>query len=1111
MQTETCPGCASENPPGSSHCEQCGGQISRSCTWCGQAGPVGRRFCGGCGAPLVDGERGAVASRGGAGVAAAGPSALRRERKHVTVLFADISNSTSLIDDVDPEQALDTLDPALNTMREVIRHYGGTVNEVRGDGVMALFGAPVAQEDHALRACHAALALQRAIEALPGDSIRVRVGLNSGEVVVRAILNDLALDYTAVGPTVHLAARLEQMAEPGKVLISDHTERLAGGFLSVRSLGAIELRGIAEPLQVFELEGSLEERSRWEVRASQGLARFANRELEIAELEDGLRWAAAGYRRLATVSGPAGIGKSRLVHEFAERARADGWTVLEASGSTLTQGSSYLPVRKILEAWLGGRESDDPDAMAAWLREKLEFVAPGSLSALSALEAVLDLPVSDSGWKKLDPDRHREQIRGAVLDLFSRIAESAPLVLIFEDLQWMDVETRTLLEKIAADQTRTPLLVVATFRRDFASPFGDEDGTSAIQLDGLDDRSSEILLRSLLGDHAGLARLIALLVRKASGVPLFLEETLRDLVEADVLKGSVGSYRPVVGVDALQIPDTIEAVLGARLDRLPPQLKQLLQTASVFGREIPVARLAEVTGVQAEELAEELEVLCRQDFLRRLDGSEPEAFVFRHALTQDVAYNSLLRSRRRALHLRVVEALEAAGETRRDEQVEELGYHAHRGESWEKAADYLRRAGLKAMRRSAHRDALLCFEQALGAIESLPKTEDATRTAIGIRMMIRGCLIPLGDAERVVHQLSEAEKAAAEIGDSRWLGIVYANTTYSDWLAGRHAAGIGSGLRALALSRELDDLTVTVTACFGLGLVYHGAGRFREAVEVHQELVARIPPELWHSRFNGPACPAVLAQGFLAYAHAELGVFDEAEANADRAVRLAEELGDVFGLVLARIAAGHTRLRMDRPESAIEILEPAVEECRRANMPTVAVGVMAELGAAYAASGEPERAIRDLVEIVEVADDEQIPEQNLDRRLLALGFAHLVAGEHPQAIRFADAACESATRHGDDGARSSALLLNGIARARHAPHGQPEPGRFFEQALKLAAELALAPLEARTLLENARWQIAIGAGEAGRRSALSAADRFGALGLAAARLEALEVARESAS
>ncbi|HXK21100.1 MAG TPA: adenylate/guanylate cyclase domain-containing protein [Myxococcota bacterium] len=1094
MAEAICESCGSESLAGAVRCGHCGVELPKSCLACGEQNPADHRFCGRCGAPLHSQARRFESDAPGPRPTALTP--LKKERKHVTIFFADICESTTLIDKVDPEQAVDTFDPVLNAMRETIRRYGGTVNEVRGDGVMALFGAPVAQEDHALRACHAALALQQRIAELPG-AIRVRVGLHSGTVVVRAIRNDLALDYTAVGPAVHLASRLEHEAQPGQILLSDKTRRLVTGFVATAPVGELRLRGIADPVTAFELLDSLEDRSRWEVRAERGLSRFVGRESELAELEANLRWAAAGYRRLAIVSGPAGVGKSRLVHELAQQARAEGWTVLETSATALTQPLAWRPIRRLLESWLEVEESEDSGRRARRLAEQLESLGPGAGELHGALEAVLDLPVSDPAWKHLDPTRRGERIGAAVREIVARVAELAPLVLVFEDLHWMDEETRAVLESLAVEPMSAPLYIVATTRDATPHVFG--KGHTAIALDGLDDRSSAELLRASLGDHPALKGLIDLLVEKSGGVPLFLEETLSDLVETRALKGSPGNYRPNVSIGELEIPESIEAVLAARLDRLDPFLKELLRTCAVIGPPVPLDLLIATCHLDEPTLTTGLGALCRQDFLRKMPSADGDRFAFKHALTQDVAYQSLLRAERRSLHQRALAALELrhAGALR-------LGYHAYRGESYAKAAEYLQRAGLDAVRRSAHREALACFEPALASLEALPRSEETLRASIRTRMLIRGCLVPLGDAEQIERHLAAAERTAAEMGDTRWLGLVYATATYSDWLAGRHEAGVESGLRARAVARELGDLTLHVSACFGLGLSYHGLGRYREAVEVHEDLIARLPHDLEQRRFHGPAFPAVLGRAFLGYAHAELGDFAKAQAYAESAMKLAQQLEDPFGLVLSRIAAAQAALRMQDPWKAIEVLEPGVEECRRGSMHTVAVGVVAHLAIANATVGRAERAIRDLLEIVDVADDEEIPVQNLDRRLLALGFAHWVHGDVDAARESADEACESARRHGDDGTRGWGLLLSGLVRSglRDA-----SPDACFGEAISVARERSMVPLEAHALLESARWRIASGRIDAGRDAAGAAARLFRGLALAAPLREAERLGR----
>jgi tetratricopeptide (TPR) repeat protein len=627
----------------------------------------------------------------------------------------------------------------------------------------------------------------------------------------------------------------------------------------------------------------------------------------------------------------------------------------------------------------------------------------------------------------------------------------------------------------------------------------------SIELDALTPESARSLLTSLMGDHPSLARLVATLVEKTGGIPLFIEETLRTLVETLRIRGDLGNYRPSVALDTLEIPDTIEAVIGARIDRLPDAARRLLRVCAVIEHDITAGSLAGVAGLEPAEVESVLRILVEQEYLRASAEANGNAYVFKHALIRQVAYDSLLRSERKRLHHAVLSVLEGSAGESRTESVAQLGHHAFCAEDWEKAAAYLEAGGARAMGRSAHREAVSCYEDAIHAVESLPTTEEHSRQEIRLRLLLRGALIPMGDGERVVSQLEKAETSASKMGNSRWLGLVYANATFSDWLRGELANGIQSGLRAMALAREVDDLTLWVFACQGHGLVLHGAGRFIEAVEAHQALLDKLTPELERNRFNGPAYPAVIGRAFLAYSHAELGNIDAAQRFAQTAVELALEMEDFFGLSLSRIGAGHAHLRMGRPDLAITELEKGLAECREKDMPTVAVGVVAELALAYAEVGRGEEAIQALSKVIEVADDEEIPSQSLDRRLLALGRAHHATGDFEQALHFSEEARVAAERHGDQGTFAWSLLHAAMAESRLSPSGRESDARF-DRARALADELSLLPLRAHCELEVARARLAAGRLNDAREAAEDAARRFRDTGLDLRSVEAEELA-----
>ena len=452
-----CPRCQHDNPPQSSFCLECGGRLILTCGSCGADLPSGSRFCNNCGTPVQPSAASrprfaspdAYTPKHLAEKILTSKSALEGERKHVTVLFADLKGSMELLADRDPEEARRLLDPVLERMMEAVHHYEGTVNQVMGDGIMALFGAPVAHEDHAVRACYAALRMQRWINLYAdelqrggGTPVQIRVGLNSGEVVVRAIGSDLHMDYTAVGQTTHLAARMEQMAKPGSVLVTGDTLKLAEGHIRVRPLGPVTVKGLDNPTEVYELTGVGPARSRLQAGAARGLTRFVGRELELQQLAQALEHAGAGHGQAVAIVGEAGVGKSRLVWEFTRSHRTHGWLVLESGSVSYGRATPYLPVIELLKAYLRIEERDDQREIRERVAGKLVTLDRTLEPLLTPLLALLDVPADDAAWDALDPPQRRQRILEAVKRFLLRGSQVQPLLLLFEDLHWIDSESQ---------------------------------------------------------------------------------------------------------------------------------------------------------------------------------------------------------------------------------------------------------------------------------------------------------------------------------------------------------------------------------------------------------------------------------------------------------------------------------------------------------------------------------------------------------------------------------------------------------------------------------------------------------------------------------------------
>ena len=627
-------------------------------------------------------------------------SALEGERKQVTVLFADLKGSMELLAERDPEEARQLLDPVLERMIEAVHRYEGTVNQVMGDGIMALFGAPIAHEDHAVRACYAALRMQETVtrygdemQRSHGVPVQIRVGLNSGAVVVRAIDSSLHMDYTAVGQTTHLAARLEQMAKPGSVLTTGETLRLAEGFVQVKALGPVAVKGLADPVEVFELVGAGSTRTRMQAFAARGLTRFVGRQAEFEALRQALERAGTSHGQVVAVIGEPGVGKTRLVYEFTRSHHTHDWLVLESSSVSYGKATAYLPVRDLLKAYFQIDDRDDGRKIREKLTGKLLTLDAALGPTLPAFLTLLDVPVEDRHWQALDPAQRRQRTLEAIKGLLLRESQVQPLLLVFENLHWIDAETQAVLDSLIDSLPTARLLLLVNYRPEYQHGWGNKTYYTQLRLDPLPTASAEELLQALLGDDPSLVPLKRLLIERTEGNPFFLEESVRALVETGVLVGERGAYRLAKPLDSLQVPATVHAVLAARIDRLPPEEKRLLQTAAVIGTEVPFALLQAIVELSEEELRRGLGHLQAAEFLYETSLFPELEYTFKHALTHEVAYGSLLLERRRALHARIVAASERLYADRLTEQAERLAQHAFRGEVWDKAVAYCRQAG----------------------------------------------------------------------------------------------------------------------------------------------------------------------------------------------------------------------------------------------------------------------------------------------------------------------------------------------------------------------------------------------------------------------------------
>jgi class 3 adenylate cyclase/tetratricopeptide (TPR) repeat protein len=1072
-----CPRCQQETPSDADFCPDCGVKLAGVCASCGTANAPNHKFCKKCGQAL-----GVAGGPSEAHAPSRSPSsytpqhlaekiltsksALEGERKQVTVLFADLKGSMELLADRDPEEARKILDPILEVMMEAVHRYEGIVNQVMGDGIMALFGAPVAHEDHAVRACYAALRMQESVKRNDegvrrhaGINVRIRVGLNSGEVVVRAIGSDLHMDYTAVGQTTHLAARMEQMAAPGTIVIPAATLKLAQGYVEAKPLGATAVKGLTEPIEIYEVMGGGPVHSRFQAAAARGLTRFVGRERDFDQVRDALDRARAGRGQIVAVMGEAGVGKSRLGWELTQSRGIEGWRILEAGAVSYSRTTPYLPILDLLKRYFEIKPQDDAASAGSKIAQKLVSLDRALEPSRAALLSLLDLPVDDPAWAQLAPPQRRQHMLDGIKRLLLGEAKEQPLIVLIEDLHWIDSETQALLDSLVDSLPTARLLLLVNYRPEYQHGWGSKTYYTQIRLDPLPPTTADRLLEDLLGSGSALDALRRALIERTEGNPFFLEESVRTLVETGTLVGERGGYRLAKPVEGIQVPATIQTVLAARIDRLPPEDKRLLQSAAVIGKDVSFALLQAIADLPESDLRGLLNRLQAAEFLYEAQLFPDLQYTFKHALTHEVAYGSLLQERSRLLHGRVVSAIEELYVDRLGEQIESLAHHAFRGELWEKAVSYLRQAGAKAMPRAAHREARAWFEQALHALEYLPQTRETLELAIDLRFDLWSALAPLGDLATILQCLGECQSRAEALGDRQRLTQALSRMPEALYLIGDYTRAIEVGERGLTLAEELGDRASESGATANVGRAYHFTGDYPRAVAWLRRSVAAVEGNFRYEYLGAPILRSVICRTWLVWALADLGEFAEGRTIAADALQIAEQTGHPLNLVSAHLGVGLVHLQNGELTAATATLERSLEILQGCGISGWFHYIARSLGFAYALAGHLDKALPLLEHGVQAA----VASGKLGGhplRLAQLGEGYLLAGRMDDAIMTSQRALDLAVKHKERGNQAWTLRLLGEIAAHRDPPCVEDAQNHYHEGLAQASELGMRPLVA---------------------------------------------------
>jgi len=904
-----CPKCQFENREGAKFCKECGAKLELACPKCGAIIISDSKFCDECGQAL---SKSAIATP----VDYSEPqaytpsflakkilntrSSIEGERKLVTVLFADVANYTPMSEKLDPEEVHQIMDGCFKILMDEIHKYEGTINQFTGDGVMALFGAPLAHEDHAQRACYAALAIQKGLDEYGeelkdefGVDFKMRIGLNSGNVVVGSIGDNLRMDYTAVGDTTNLASRMQSNAKPGTVLISENTYRLARDFFKFRSLGKVEVKGKTELQEIYELIRTSDVETRLDAAVTKGLTKFVGRKNSMASLMDAFDRVKSGLGKVVGLVGEAGVGKSRLLLELRKMLPRGEYIYLE--GRCIHYGSSmtYLPILDILRTYFEINEEDRKIVIKKKMEKKILDIDEKLKSIIPPFQELFSLKVDDENFINLDPKEKRERIFEAIRDLLIRLSHVKPLVLAIEDLHWIDKTSEEFLNYLIGRLAGTPILLILLYRPVYDHQWGSKSYYAEVRVDQLGFSSSTQMVQAILDEAAIILDLQNFIIKRAAGNPLFIEEFTHTLLENGAIERKNDEYVLSRKADDIQVPNTIQGIIAARMDRLENNLKRTMQIASVIGRDFAFRILETITNL-GEELKSYLLELQGLEFIYEKELFPELEYIFKHALIQEVAYNSLLLKRRSEIHEKIGNAVESLYSEKLEEFYEILAYHYSKGENPEKACQYLKLSGNKATRNHSVWEAFSFYKDAIDKLNQLPETQETKKERLEILYLIITPMYLLGFPENSLEILKDGEMLSKELGDSKRLAIFYSRIGSYYSYKGEPLIAMKYSEDAFEEARIQRDLQLIAPLAFQLCTPYQGAGQFYKIVDMVPGVIDLIEKSERESEFFAlPWNPYSALCGYNGMSMGWLGDFEEGKVAIEKGLRNAIQIDDI--------------------------------------------------------------------------------------------------------------------------------------------------------------------------------------------------------------------------
>ena len=1052
--------------------------MEMECPNCSATIPLGKKFCGQCGqkidseppSPTIDYQRPeSYTPKFMAEKILTTRSSVQGERKIVTVLFGDVAGYTSLSEKLDPEDVHQIMDGCFKILMDEIHRYEGTINQFTGDGVMALFGAPLAHEDHAQRACHAALSIQKAMEEYNRQVVNVhhvdfkmRIGLNSGPVVVGAIGDDLRMDYTAIGDTTNMAARMESMATPGSVLLSSKTSRLAMDYFELTSLGEVQIKGKAEPQEIFELTGVGKVITRLDASIAKGLTRFLGRKREMDVLREAFDNTRSGTGQVIGIVGEAGVGKSRLNLEL-RAGLGEACHYLE--GRCLQFGSTipFLPVLDILRGFFEITDDDRDANISDRMKEKLRQLDENLLRALPAYQDLLSLAVDDPSWNALDPKEKRNMTFEAIRDLLIRYSEDRPLILLVDDLHWMDKTSEEFLGYFIDWLSHASILLLLCYRPEYSHGWGSKSYYSKIGLDQLPLDTCGEFIQSVLGKGSVNPELKDLLLSRAAGNPLFMEELTRTLLQNGSIVEKDGHYSLGAEISHVDVPDTIQGIIAARMDRLEDSIKRTMQMASVVGRDFAYPILHAITDMQ-EELKTSLLTLQGLEFIYEKRLFPELEYIFKHAVTQEVAYNSLLRRKRREIHEKIGKALERIYQEKLDEFVEIIAHHYAQSANHEKSTHYLILAGDRAMRNNSGWEAFGFYKQALNALHKLPTTGENNQLQLEVLHKMIVPVILLGFPEEALEILKQGRQLSEDLGDQKSLIRFLSNMGLFYATRGGHEQGMAYSGRAFEEAEKTRDVRLMAQTSPDFCLSLMTAGRFASVIDIATRIVKRIDETGTQSeKFGGPANIYNSLLCITGYCKAIMGQLTEGFALCKESLERSSGLGDLTTTGLCEFYCGIILLMKGDAEPAMGYLERSVKLLEKARFIQPLALSWSSLGFAHTLRGDPSKGLECSQKGLNFYSEAGVT-WHMASHLFILAWCRAVSGDAEGARTTMEEALASARENHEKYAEGKALLWMGkiLAGPPFQDHGGAEDaimrGIEILESLKARVDLSTAQL-----------------------------------------------------